>query len=397
MAKRRAATKRRAKGEGSLLRRAGCRFWYAQYYDHNGKAVRVSTKTEVKQEAFDFLRREMNKRDEGFGSTADLKKITYGSLRAALLANYVEKGNKSLHVYADGTEGIPTLKPLDKFFGFGNGKQGVSVLHITTDKAREFVKQRQSEGMGNAIINRSLSALRRMLRIAHEDGKIRFVPVIRLLKEPPARKGFLPLEKFEHLVGLLPSHLRPLITFLYYCGVRLGEALQIEWPQVDLRNRIIRLEEDQTKGEEARNVPLPSVLVNMLEEIQGKEATVFSAVNLTKEWRKACAAAGLGRIIERPGKPYDPQYTGLIIHDLRRSAVRNLVNAGVPERVAMKISGHKTRSVFDRYHIVSTDDVSSAMRRLESATMQPGVSAKLVQKASVSKTKLLKTNSGAIV
>jgi len=44
-----------------------------------------------------------------------------------------------LHVYADGTEGIPTLKPLDKFFGFGNGKQGVSVLHITTDKAREFV------------------------------------------------------------------------------------------------------------------------------------------------------------------------------------------------------------------------------------------------------------------
>jgi integrase len=86
---------------------------------------------------------------------------------------------------------------------------------------------------------------------------------------------------------------------------------------------------------------------------------VFSAVNLTKEWRKACAAAGLGRIIERPGKPYDPQYAGLIIHDLRRSAIRNLVNAGVPERVAMKISGHKTRSVFDRYHIVSTDDVAS--------------------------------------
>ena len=105
MGKRKAVTKRRAKGEGSLLRRAGCRFWYAQFYDHNGKAVRVSTKTEVKQEALDFLRREMNKRDEGFGSVADLKKVTYGSLRAALLANYVEKGNKSLHVYADGTGG----------------------------------------------------------------------------------------------------------------------------------------------------------------------------------------------------------------------------------------------------------------------------------------------------
>src|SRR5450432_915060 len=293
MANHKGTIKRRSKGEGSLLKRKGCQFWYAQYYDQNGKAVRVSTKTEVKQEALDFLRREMNKRDEGFGSVADLKKVTYGSLRAALLANYVEKGNKSLHVYADGTEGIPALKPLDKFFGFGKGKQGVSVLQITTDQAREFVRQRQAEGMGNAIINRSLSALRRMLRIAHEDGKIRFVPVIRLLKEPPARKGFLPREKFEKLVRLLPSHLRPLLSLLYYCGVRLGEALQIEWPQVDLRNRIIRLEEDQTKGEEARNVPLPSLLVKTLKKIQPKEGTVFSAVNLTKEWRKACAAAGL--------------------------------------------------------------------------------------------------------
>lgn len=388
---------RRAKGEGSLLRRAGCRYWYAQYYDHNGKAVRISTKTDVKQKALDFLRREMNKRDEGFGSVADLKKITYGSLRAALLANYVEKGNKSLHVYADGTEGIPSLKPLDKFFGFTDERPGVSVLKITTDAAREFVKQRQAEGMGNAIINRSLSALRRMLRIAYEDGKLRVVPVIRLLKEPPARKGFLELKKFERLVGLLPSHLRPLITFLYYCGVRLGEALQIEWSQVDLRKRIIRLEEDQTKGQEARSVPLPSVLVNMLEEIKPKEGNVFSAVNLTKEWRKACAACGLGEIIEVPDKPYDPQYRGLIIHDLRRSAVRNLVNAGVPERVAMKISGHKTRSVFDRYHIVSTDDVSSAMHRLEAATLQPAVSARLVQKANRGSGKLLKIKRGAIV
>jgi integrase len=372
---------RRSKGEGSLLRRKGCRYWYAQYYDHTGKAVRVSTKTEVKQKALDFLRREMNKRDEGFGSIADLKKITYGSLRTALLANYVEKGNRSLHVYADGTEGLPSLKPLDKFFGFSDKSSGVSVLKITTDAAREFVKQRQAEGMGNAIINRSLSALRRMLRIAYEDGKLRVVPVIRLLKEPPARKGFLELKKFEQLVVLVPSHLRPLVTFLYYCGVRVGEALQIEWSQVDLRNPIIRLEEEQTKTDEARYVPLPSVLVNMLEEIEPKEGPVFSGVNLSKEWRKACAAAGLGRIIEVPGKPYDPQYKGLTIHDLRRSAVRNLVNAGVPERVAMKISGHKTRSVFDRYHIVSTDDVSSAMQRLESATAQPAVSAKLVQKA----------------
>ena len=61
------------------------------------------------------------------------------------------------------------------------------------------------------------------------------------------------------------------------------------------------------------------------------------------------------------------RYNGLILHDMRRSAISNLTRAGVREQVAMQISGHKTVSVFRRYNIVATDDVTSAMRRLESA------------------------------
>jgi hypothetical protein len=65
------------------------------------------------------------------------------------------------------------------------------------------------------------------------------------------------------------------------------------------------------------------------------------------------------------------RYNGFIVHDLRRSAIRNLVNAGVPEPVAMQISGHKTRAMFDRYYVVSTADVTAAMQRVETAALPP--------------------------
>jgi len=111
--------------------------------------------------------------------------------------------------------------------------------------------------------------------------------------------------------------------------------LQIEWSQIDLNSRAIRLEEAQTKTGEARVLPMPPALVMMLAEIGAQSGKVFDGTNLRKEWVKACAAAGLGTLTEVEGKPYDPIYSGLTLHDLRRRAVRNLVNACMPERVAM--------------------------------------------------------------
>jgi integrase len=375
---------RRANGEGSLIKLKGCRFWYAQFYDRNGRKIRISTRTTVKQQAFAILRKQMGDvRDRGLAPLTDVRKITYADLRSGLLANYTEKGNKTLRPRADGEETIVGLSQLDKFFGYSDDDRGPSAVHINTDTGRDFIEQRQAEGVGPAVINRSLACLRRMLKIANEDGKLPTIPVIRLLKEPPARRGFVEVGQFEHLVRLLPAHLRPYVTFLYHCGGRSGEAKLIEWDQVDLDRRLIRLEDDQTKSGEARVVPLPSQLVMLLAEIERQTGRVFDTTNLRKEWNRACAACGLGRIIKARDKKYDLRYEGLTLHDLRRSAARNLLLAGVPETIVMKIGGWKTRSVFDRYAVASTADLTAAMQLWETTAadlLLPSNGAKLGKK-----------------
>jgi len=312
------AKKRRAKGEGSLLKIGTCRFWFASFYQ-NGRNVRISTKTHMRQKALKELRRLMGRSEAGLMPVTELRKITYGQLRAGLLSNYVERGNRSLETRADGQETIGGLKALDEFFGFSAENQGVPVTQITTDAGRKFVQERQAAGFSAATINRSLACLRRMLRIAHEDGKLQAVPVIRLLKEPTPRKGFLPVEKFEELLGALPSYLRPLILFLYWCGVRLGEARAIEWSQVNLKEGLIRLESDQTKNSEARTVPLPAVLVDILSRVKPKTGRVFDDTNLRAEWAQACAAVALGERKKQKSKSGFTwhTYSGLIVHDLR--------------------------------------------------------------------------------
>src|SRR5258708_28447624 len=276
--------KRRERGEGGLIKIRGCRFWYAQFY-REGRQTRVSTKTEVKEEAKKTLRRLMGDTERGIVPEVELRRVRHADLRAALLQNYVERGNKSLQTMADGSETIWGLKPLDEHFGYRakNGepeKPGVPLPQITTDGAREFARKRLDEGVSNDTVNGSLRLLRRMLILAHEDKKIQVVPKIRLLKGNPARKGFLAQEQFNSLVSFLPINLKPLITFLYYCGVRLGEAEQIEWSQVDLKAALIRLEQEQTKTNEARVIPIPDALLGMLEAVEPKAGRVFDSTNL---------------------------------------------------------------------------------------------------------------------
>jgi integrase len=160
-------------------------------------------------------------------------------------------------------------------------------------------------------------------------------------------------------------------------GFRKGELLGLRAGQVDLIDRLVHLEE--TKNDEARDVPMTSEVFQLLTECirgKGKEDFVFSrpagshVVDPREEWYSLCVSSELGKFElarRQNGEEYKP-YVALNLHDFRRSAIRNMVRRGVHDSVAMKISGHKTASVFKWYNITSKDDLADASRKIEAGS-----------------------------
>ena len=178
-----------------------------------------------------------------------------------------------------------------------------------------------------------------------------------MLKESNTRKGFFEYEEYLTLKDTLPSHLRSVAIFAYHTGWRLGEIRGLTWDKVDLKQGIIRLDPGETKNEEARTIYLNDELVKEIKALHSNRRLDCPYVfhlngqpigEFRKSWKTACRMAGL---------------KGRLFHDFRRTAIRNMVRSGITERVAMKISGHKTRSVFDRYNIVSDQDLKEAARK----------------------------------
>ncbi len=131
----------------------------------------------------------------------------------------------------------------------------------------------------------------------------------------------------------------------------------LEWRDVNLSAREIRLRSEHSKNKRPRLVKLAGELLTLLEHRATLRRLdcplVFHRAgkplgDFRKAWTTACEVAG---------------FAGILFHDLRRSAIRNMVRAGVPERVAMRISGHRTRSIFDRYDVTSEADLDAAADR----------------------------------
>lgn len=354
---------------GSLYRRKlrngeyGKYYWMKYYV--NGKPIQESTKATTKREAQDVLDIRLGEKAKGSPIPPRLDRIQYDELARDLRLHYQTTGRRDMKE----VEG--RLAHLDKFF------RGYRAVSIGPTQVTAYVAKRQEEvtrrkqPTSNRTINIELSLLKRMLRLAHENGKLLRVPPIKMLKEAPPRSGFFEEDQYRAVRRLLSNDLQVAVTVAYTFGWRIrSEVLTLRRSQVDLKAGTLRLDPGTTKNGQGRVVyvtpELRDLLTQQLQRVDRLAKEMGQVIpwvfpHLTglfqggrikgfrRAWKTACRRAGV---------PWR------IPHDFRRTAVRNMVNFGVPERVAMAISGHKTRSVFDRYHIVSPADLQEASRKM---------------------------------
>lgn len=214
-----------------------------------------------------------------------------------------------------------------------------------------------------ATLDREVELLKRMLTYAVKCGELASNPLagVKLLRKPNVRRTVVTEEIFAKVYTAASRALKPILLTAYDTGMRKQEVLGLRWRQVELEAGVIRLAAGETKSDEPRVIYLTTRTREALKRIhkgKGKRSEyVFVNPSTGEPWQElrkgfatACAAAGL---------------EDAWFHDLRRSFVTNARRRGVPESVVMRMSGHKTRNVFDRYNIVSEEDLQEAVKRIE--------------------------------
>jgi integrase len=232
----------------------------------------------------------------------------------------------------------------------------------------------QRKGAAAATINRELSTLRRMFRLAIDQEMISTRPRIVLLRENNVRTGFFEWDEFTKFLALLPEHHQALFQVAYITGWRIcSELLTRRWSHVDFNGRgMIRIEPGEAKdAREGREFLFTTWMRQILEgqrryvrDVERRTGKIIPWVfcqpngkpirKLWPAWHKARVASGINRIP----------------HDFRRTAVRNLERAGVPRAAAMKMVGHKTESIYKRYSIVDHAMLVLGADRLDKAQKQ---------------------------
>jgi integrase len=343
---------RRPRGSGSLFKRKSSLYWWVQYH-RNGKTYRESSQTTKESEALRFLRKKLADAASEFFIAPQTARI-----KVSELAEDFDRDQKIRERKAAADANTRWKLHLKPFFGH------LRAVQVGTDLLSRYIVERQEKGAANATINRELACLKRMFNLGAQSSppKVLRVPKFPRLTERNVRTGFVEDGDYSKLADACAGigvWMRALFETAYNYGWRISELQNLKVRQIDLLSKTIRLNSGETKNDDGRLVVMTSRVQSLMSEcVSGKQPdeSVFtrSGGKAVKDfrvaWEKVCTQAGL---------------PGLLFHDLRRTAVRNMVRSGIPEVVAMRISGHRTRAIFDRYNIVSESDLREAAGKLD--------------------------------
>ncbi len=340
---------KKSDGSGTIYQR-GEIWWVKIRVD--GRPVYESSKSTKMADAIRLRDKLIAKRHRGEITGGAPDRVLIGELLDDLLKSDIKPSTK--YVWEKVIE-----KNVRPFFGT------LKAQRLSTDQMDKYREKRKAEGRSDATANRELSILRTAFHNARKrtPPKVNQVPYFPMVQETTVRKGFLTDEQYAALLNELPAELKALFVTAYMTGMRKGELTPIQWPQVDFEAGLITLDKGATKNDDARSVPiLAGDMHDLLAAAKRQRDAdwpnspwVFNrAGEIIKDfrwaWWEACKRAGV---------------PDLNFHDLRRTAVRNMRRAGVPQVVRMKISGHKTDSMERRYNIVDAEDLSIAKELLE--------------------------------
>ena len=370
------------RGNGRIFQRKGSSLWWCAYY-LRGKEYRESTGHTDEKKAQKFLQSKLKEvHADQIGARPFVgpqqQRLTVSELLDALEADYKLRNKTSPQFQSH-------LKHAQQAFGEWRA------VDLSAEAVDSYIAERLEQGAAPATVNRSTQLLTQAYRLAMKRKRLSSVPQIRHLSEKGnARQGFFTDSEFRAVKQNLPEYLKDFAHFGYLTGWRRGEVASLEWGDVD--GEAIRLRGQNSKNGDGRTVPLEGELARIIERRRAARQVKSSAgvtlaslvfhhdgqpiVDIRKAWATACVAAGVGEMLcdackqamtahRCPECKVETRYRGKLFHDFRRTGVRNMVRAGVPERVAMTISGHKTRSIFDRYNIVSERDLREAMQRTQ--------------------------------
>jgi integrase len=206
-----------------------------------------------------------------------------------------------------------------------------------------------------------------MFQLAIRREQLERMPLFpKRLEENPPRDGFFEHAEYLKVRALVPPSFQDVLDFAYYSGWRRNEILELTWDEVDMKGGVIRLPPRRSKTRTGRVLPISPPVQQVLKRRQRRRRAgsphVFHRDGVAvRAWRTALRDA-----CRKANVPHR------LLHDCRRTAARNLIRAGIPERVAMLLTGHKTRAVFDRYNIVNEQELLTAGERLAAYVARSG-------------------------